>query len=67
MSDNTKVTELKMDTGSGPATIRQEGDRLILSIPNTSGKSVEEIAQMDGHSCHTRCAGLISNAVAFLV
>ena len=63
-TDKTTRTET---TPHGEATITKDGDKLIITIPNPKNKSIEEIDAITGHSCHERCAGLISNAVAFVV
>jgi hypothetical protein len=47
-------------------SIRQEGDKLIITIPNPKGKSAIEIGQLAGHDCSSRCSGLVSNAAAFV-
>jgi len=51
----------------GGGTIRQEGDKLVITIPNPKNLSVDEVKALAGHDCSSRCAGLISNAAAFVI
>ncbi|MGZ4865099.1 MAG: hypothetical protein ACXV39_10770 [Halobacteriota archaeon] len=53
-------------TEGGDAVIRKEGDKLVITIPNPNNKSIEDIVNIPGHDCSARCAGLVSNAAAFV-
>jgi hypothetical protein len=61
----TKQDDEFTDPQTG-ATIRKQGDKLIITIPNPKNKSPQEVGTMAGHDCSSRCAGLISNASAFV-
>lgn len=64
MSEVTKSADDEESTKGG--TIRQEGDKIVITIPNPKNLSLEEIEALAGHDCSSRCAGLISNAAAFV-
>jgi hypothetical protein len=64
MSEITQTGD-DADSANG-GTIRQEGDKLVITIPNPKNLSPEDVKALAGHDCSSRCAGLISNAAAFV-
>ena len=64
VSETTKPGD-DADSANG-GSIRQEGDNLVITIPNPKNLSPDEVKAMVGHDCSTRCPGLISHAASFV-
>lgn len=64
MKRNGDTYEVTSSEGKG--SIREDGENLVITIQKPQGKSLEEITNIAGHSCHDRCQGLVTNAIAFV-